>query len=1051
MSLVFYITPRSVRVQKHHLEFTLNLPPENLTRAALEAYSLLQQSVSTQTDSTREEREEALTLLKYYGHGLFDAIVPPALRPHIYKEGSIYIYSVYPGIINLPWELLFDGSSFFALTQGVVRINESKPAMLATPVKKKKGVLKVSLNAYSPLLPGHKSWRSGETFSLGNRFVSPVEELPGDLLIRSEAVQFQVSGNCSQESIQLALEREPDIFLFSGYHTPDGWVVDKDNENFADLNWFRCQFQPALREAVEKGMKLLILNTSSLVESKSKDVRGAISSYFDQGIPYVITIGGRVARHRVKSYFQNFINGLIHGESILKAHRHALNKITSSLPLAWDWSWIQLHFNKRFLESSMELPTSSFEVEASEGLSQLYFDNNYLINNHRRFIGNYDLYKKISQTLLDANNQSVIIIESDNGFYQEEYLQEFFRRLAAEKRFNLSVLYYNEYRIGADSDPKTEIGKRQFASLYSLVDANRYYDESLIRICENSDRLENNRFLVIYYPPKAVDPDFDAWVQEKLSGGWKVIMLACDRYMGRLPKTEFTTDVVAFTEVIAAFEDTLPENWIKTLGNGLSRQMENIALLWIVKNFNYPYLTDLFCSNQCSEVLWESTFSTILPKLSVTRLKLFMTLVLMRVKCSKVFLSNLFKEQKVQEDLEYLCGIHLIDRNLTSTHYWAPVHIVQQIWKYQLISKKKIETAGLEILQRYTAILDTQSCPPKVEVMGFQVLVNTLLRLEVVEEPLLRLLQFCQKLGSQVETCPVVFIRKLLMSLEISLIKSDQIPPKMVLHRIASVLEKLPYISQTVDVYRWLLKREEKQKNWQNVAELQKKLALIFVRVDEKEKAIGLLTSAIQLNKDIKSFAHRYNNLISIALLLIDIGEVNKVAKLVSNTNFDVELLSKEHIDQLWLIDGHILYSEKKYPEAFQSFSKISKLAGLKIENSLRAKTYAYLSELYTLQGDDEKGLQLKSQSATFFLKAGKDEMARDIYAMLYHYYNEKNEIPAALSHLECLFDLFVREDDRVKIQEIAHELGGLYFKTGDKEKSTRFYKIAQGLQGVPI
>lgn len=1048
MSLVFYITPRSVRIQKHRLEFALSLPPENLTQAARGAYALLRQSVSTQTDSSREEREEALNLLKHYGQALFETIIPPSLRSHINKEGSIFIYSVYPAIINLPWELLFDGSSFFALTQGVIRINESKPSLFSPIQKRKKGILEVALNAYTPLLPAQKHPQDEEKFPLGNRFISPVEEFPNETLLDSGNVRFQVAGNASRESLLMALKREPDIFFFSGYHSSNGWVVDRENENSADLNWFRCEFQPALKSAAEKGLKLLILNTSNLVDTKPNGSQPTIGGYFDQGIPYIITISGRIARHRLKLYFQSFIYGITQGENILKAHRHALNKINISLPLAWDWSWIQLHINKRFLENNAELPTSSFDIQSQTDKipAHLFFNDNTLISNHRRFTGSYGLLKKITDALLETEKKSIYSLELLNGFYQEEYLQEFFRRQAAEKRFNLSVLYYNEYRTKNHPDPKVEIGRRQFSSLYDIIDLNQYYDESLIHVCKNLDRIKNNRYLIIYYPPKEVDQGFDHWLQIKLEEGWKIIALPAEKLATTLPNTRFQSKPATFTELISAFEDTLPENWIKILGNGLPKQMENIALLWIVKNFNSPYLIDLFCSNQSSHVLWESTFSTIIPKLSVNRLKIFMTLLLLKGKCSNTLLAHLFPEHKIQSDLDYLNHIHLIDQNLKGSHYWVPTHIIENIWKYQLISKSKIEEAALEILQRYTSILDRYNTPEKTELLGFQAVVNTLLQLEVVEEPLLRLLQFCKKLRSQVEQFPIVFIRKLLMILEISLVKNEQIPFKKILCDIAEILEKLPYISQTIDIYRWLLKKEEKQKNWQNVAELQKKIALIFVRVDEKEKAIGLLTSAIQLNKDIKSFAYRYNNLISIALLLVDIGESDKVAKLVNNTNFDVDILSKENIDRLWLIDGHLLYAEKKYKEALQSFSKISDLFKINIEDSLRAKSFLYLSELYALEGMTLKSLQCKNNAADFFIRSGQDHLALKLYQSLYEYYTRTEDTVTALRYLEMLFELFIRKDDKVKIQETAHELGGLYFKTGDNSKSTQFYKIAQSI-----
>lgn len=1045
MSLIFYITPRSVRIQKYGLEFALNLPPENLTHAAQGAYALLRQSVSTQTDSSREEREEALGLLKLYGKSLFEAIIPPELNKRIHKEGSLFIYSVYPAITNLPWELLFDGSSFFALTQGVVRINESKPSFLTWDQKRNKDVLDISLNAYTPLLPVHRNGKHGEHFPQGNRFITRVEELPGANLLNMSNIRFQVSGNASRESLLLALEKEPDIFFFSGYHTTNGWVIDGENKNYSSVNWYRCELLPALKKAVEKGLKLLILNTSNLIDPKNQDTRIYLGSFFDQGLPYVLSIGGRVARHRLQLYFQNLSHGLSQGENILKAHRQALNKLSSSLPLAWDWSWIQLHVNKRFIESDTGQPAFSFDLEGTPAKVRphLFFAENNFICNHRRFSGSFELLKKIS-TALRSEEGKIYSIESVDGAFQEEYLQEFFRRQAADRRFSLSVLYYNDFSMGHASNVRLEVGKQQFSSLYALLDVNKALDESLTHICYNEKNKDSNRYLVVYAPPKEADPMFENWLQNKLQKGWTIVLLPMHSFMCSLPVTRFQSLPATFSEVIAAFEDNLPEKWIKMMGNGLPKQMENIALLWIVKNYNYSYLIDLFCSKQSSKTLWEATFSTIIPKLSVNRLNVFLTLLLLQGRCRLSFLSQLFPEQKIEGDLAYLNQIHLIDRSLDSTYYWVPVHIIQQVGKYQLISKGKIESAGLDILKRYTSILDPKNIPEKSEMAGFQVVVKTLLEYGIIEEPLLRLLQFCKKFASHAKKSPTVFIRKLIMVLEVALIKNEQIPLKKIVGDMGEVMEKLSYIREAVDIYRWLMRREEKQRNWQNVAEFQKKLALIFVRVGEKEKAIGLLTSAIQLNKDIKSFAYRYNNLISIALLLIDIGELGKVAKLVNNTDFDVELLSQECIDRLWLIDGHLLYAEKKYKEAMQSFSKILDLSQINIEDSLRAKSFLYLSELYQLEGENEKSLQAKNDAADFFIISRKYLQARKICQSLYQHYSKEGNTVIALTYLSSLFELYKKEGDKVKMQETAHELGGLYFKIGDESQSTRFYKIAQ-------
>ncbi len=118
MSLVIYVSTKTVIISKYNLEFRFTPPSQSLTKAAVGAYQLLRQSEVLQTDSSRDQKEEVITLLKHYGSALFKAVMPNHIRSQVYKSGGVFIYSLDKEIIDLPWELLFDGSSFLALTQG---------------------------------------------------------------------------------------------------------------------------------------------------------------------------------------------------------------------------------------------------------------------------------------------------------------------------------------------------------------------------------------------------------------------------------------------------------------------------------------------------------------------------------------------------------------------------------------------------------------------------------------------------------------------------------------------------------------------------------------------------------------------------------------------------------------------------------------------------------------------------------------------------------------------------------------------------------------------
>ncbi|MFH2133452.1 MAG: hypothetical protein ABIK68_24000, partial [bacterium] len=67
MSLVIFVSKKTVIISKYKLEFPFLPPAKNLSKAAIGAYQLIRQSESIQIESTRDEREEAITLLRQYG------------------------------------------------------------------------------------------------------------------------------------------------------------------------------------------------------------------------------------------------------------------------------------------------------------------------------------------------------------------------------------------------------------------------------------------------------------------------------------------------------------------------------------------------------------------------------------------------------------------------------------------------------------------------------------------------------------------------------------------------------------------------------------------------------------------------------------------------------------------------------------------------------------------------------------------------------------------------------------------------------------------------
>ncbi len=429
MSLFIYVSPKSVIIQKYRLEFPFTPPPEPLTKAAMGAYQLLRQSVSIQTGSSREERDEVMTLLRHYGAALFHAVIPKQLRQTIYKEGGIFVFAMDRELIKIPWELLYDGKAFFGLTQGLIRVNYANGNLLVTDNNLQNTALKVSLNAYTPRMD-HLTENHLADFPAGYRFISRVEELHTSKLIQSPRVVCQTNDNADVHSIMRTIEKVPNIFLFSGYDSKDGWLLSGDSASNETLSWFNAGFQKNFSHALKNGLRIVFLITSDLLEDNGKLINDPLSRYFDMGVPYMVTVHGRIARHRFQEYFQTFVLSLAREDGILKAHRHAVNALQSSLPLSWDWSWIQLHINKNRLENSQEPPLTPFRFELEPQAESPKPDHPFMpFSTHRRFSGCHEALGKIERAMNNRFSNQIITLLSQNGQAIESYICEFFRRI----------------------------------------------------------------------------------------------------------------------------------------------------------------------------------------------------------------------------------------------------------------------------------------------------------------------------------------------------------------------------------------------------------------------------------------------------------------------------------------------------------------------------------------------------------------------------------------------------------------------------------------------
>lgn len=1048
MSLVIYVSKKSVLIPRYQLELPFHPPSMGLTDAAIGAFKLLRQSVSMQIMSSEEEKNEVLSLLRHYGIAIYNAIIPASIRQELSETEGLYLFPHDTESRLIPWELLHDGHSFLSLTRGVIRINQSEFNQPFFEENRSVEPLKIALNSYTPLLT--RIMEKG--VNQEKNFISYIEELVDNNLVKQSNIEFSVNSNSGYKSVIQSLNNTPNLFLFSGYVDQGEWILDSNDSENQKQSWFHHQLQPSLSKAVQQGLKVLILQTSDLLEDWNQQQTEIAKRYFNFGVPCVITVNGRIARYRFKKYFHYLTAALAQGMEVIAAHYLGLNELYKSEPLSWDWSWIQLHLNEKLFSSSQKvsisfrLPQDHSRKEKKENRIKEEQSYKKAHLGYHRFAGNYRALQQITEELDYLYSHEILCLKANSGQMLEEYLQEYFRRLGSSKPFNLSILYYQRWGFQGNLGEQLPTAplSGQFSFLLEYSGIRDYFEQSLIRLKE--ENLNAHHYLIVYTPPKKLDSFLDRWLQKKQKLGWKIIFLQTGKVATQLQTKSVIVDRVDSLELVRAFEDEMPIQWKSQLEPSIASPMENFSLLRIAQKLGDEALINAFLKKRPPKEYWQQVFDLVFSKLSINSTKIFYILYLFRVKVTPKYLRRFLQLDTLEKELFELRNLFLIDTDLFETLCWMPTALINSIHQFNLLPDQKVLSYGQEILQRSVALLDEKKLPPKDVIFGFQYCIQEVTRLGSPKTGLLRNLQFGKKLSNFPQSYDAIFLQIVRNSLELSLLIDEKSEIKKTIMSCMRILENLSLERKTIELYEWLLNHEDRNRNWYVVAEIQMNLAMLHAKINETETAIGLLTSAFQLSNDIKNYAHRYQNLITIALLLLDLGAIEKVRKLVENSQFDLSRLNKENLAKLWLIDAHLLFSEKRYNDALQSFLTSSQQHNFSVSDRLLGRTYESLAVIYQYRNQENYSLNCLAQAAELYEQAGELEATQKILSELITRHTKAEHFEETIQFLEWSYKLLRESDDAEQLGEIADQLGHLYYKVGNKVKSTEYYKIAQSL-----
>jgi len=1040
MTIKIIVTATTVSIPKYGEEFTFVEPPEQLSKTALETLAILRKSPSLQNTSSREERSEVFDLLRMYGKELFQSIIPNSLDIDKIRGKGIIIQSSQPSIGNLPWELLWDGDNFVALTHGVYRSYKTDRALSESNLRAEQSDLKVDLHSYLPLERQAPNVEDLIFFE-SNRFISYVEELALDHY-NSSFLTIDSNGNVDKDTIITALQNNPDLYLFSGFSTSEGWVVGADCKSTLYSSKIVGQdLTQTLKDAVAKGLRILILVTSDLIEDGKDHDYLPPQWVLNSGVPIVLTITSSVERSRFKNYFHNLILSLLRSKQLLSAHRHAINMIHSDLSFSWDWSDFKLHINDSLEEPQEHEYLKPFVLrKKAEVLTDRESDHPSFVPAYRRFAGSPETLSRVIRHFEGPGHSETLCLRSLNGFFLEEYVDEFFRRICVKPNQSFSLLYYYNRRYGVVWKNKliaTPIGD-QFRFLYDESLTNSYFEESLIDLQVSDDPM--SKYLVIYFPPEKDDPNFNQWLTAKQNEDWNIILCSIGSSPPALRIQQILSSGTDAQSIKDEFGDQLPEEWEPFVEDPLPAGMENLSLLRLAQQSKETTIRTLPTEKKAQKQLWSEISKNLIEALPASSLRVLLTLYLFRAKVRIEDLGIILSMPKIEEDIEGLRKSSFVEVDLKIKTVWIPLNLQHQIRDFKLLNRSHILMFGQDLLRMMVSNINEIAGLSRPILFGFFYCVDEIANLGAVMTPLRRCIQFSEKLSLQTERYSAFLPQLIGLTLELALQTNDQLLQKAIYSSL-KVLDRLHMDEELVPLYEWVLHLEEKSRNWHLVVENQIRLANIYFRKGNRNKAKVLLTTSACLNEDISNSMFRIRNEIAICLLFLDMEDIEGVAKMIQESDFDPDRISKENLAKLWFIDGHLLFHSGDYKSAANSFEQSDRFTINDLSDSLLALTYKLRIEMYSHLKDEEKFLH-SLQRAAHYLEINKDvEGASECHEKLWKI--ECHNPPKALHHLEWLYEHYSQSKQEEKSLEIANNLGELYFRIGNQTRSTKYYQIA--------